>query len=139
MDGDDGGVKTQPATSHANRKDEDIDSRQDHLFPATPIQTVVHEQPEDRRHAVSEVRREESRDERKQVVEVGDALGDDPSDGPQRGGDDEPSARSFPGALGEVRGAAEHADEDVFAGDVAVDDAGDDDLVCLCQRGRKKI
>lgn len=65
------------------------------------------------------------------VTEDRNSFGDDPGEDPQTRGNTDPGADGDPVALVHAVSATENTDIDVFEGDVAVDDTGDDDLVLL--------
>lgn len=116
-----------PQPDSANRR-RHADQR--HVYGAQPalpptlvVASPVHEQPQYTADPVREPAGEEGGDEGEEVVEVRDRLGDYPRGEPEEEGRAGPDADGEGGVGGEVGGAAEEADVDVFCGDVAVDDA----------------
>lgn len=71
---------------------------------------------------------EERRDQTQQVIENRNRLGDNPRKQPHNRSDRNPGAGCDPVALVYAIAVAEDTDVDVLARDVAVDDAGDDNL-----------
>lgn len=64
----------------------------------------------------------------KKIAKHRNRLGDDPSDNPERQSDPDPGSHSRKIPLVYAIGASKDTGVDGFAGDVAADDAGDDDL-----------
>lgn len=107
---------------------DEIEKREEDLPRRGEPNPSVHVQPEHAAEAVGEPGREERGDQTEQVAEDGDGLGDDPGEDPEEETDADPGADGDPVALVHAVGSAKDADVDVLEGDVAVDDAGDDDL-----------
>ena len=107
-----------------DNKDPHIHPSQDHLPLAFSISAPVQIQPEHPAEPVGEPARKQSADEREQVAEDGDCLGDHPRHYPEYEHDGSPDAQAGPGALAHAVGAPVESYVDVFGGNVAVYDAG---------------
>ena len=122
-----------------NAEDCCIQTRQKHLLLTFSIPSIIQEKPKDATQPISEPTCKQCTDQRQQVVEHGDSLGDDPCYNPYSCNDEDPDPDTHHIVVAHtfrsVEIIPEDANVDVFSSDVAIYDSSNDngrdgDTVC---------
>jgi hypothetical protein len=121
-------IKTKTTHAATNQNDTHVDNSEHNLPRRREPSPLVNVQPVDTAKAVTEPTSKKRANQTQQVTKDRNSIGNDPGDNPASEGNGNPGANGYHITLVHAVGSSEHADVDVLETDVAVDDAGTDDL-----------